>query len=71
MLVSPTAPSWASTACKLLKDYNAIARAGIDDDGFRAGDPTLRLQDMDRDGVARVGDLRAQSLSACRSPIRT
>src|SRR6185369_7502049 len=36
---------------KLLKDYSAIARAGIDDDGFRAANPTLRLQDMDRDGV--------------------
>ena len=27
------------------------ARAGIEDDGFRATTPTLRLQDMDRDGV--------------------
>jgi predicted TIM-barrel fold metal-dependent hydrolase len=31
--------------------YSAITRAGIDDDGSRAADPTLRLQDMDRDGV--------------------
>lgn len=36
---------------KMMKDYSAISRAGIDDDGFRAADPTLRLQDMDRDGV--------------------
>jgi uncharacterized protein len=30
---------------------SAIARAGIEDDGFRAGDPGLRLADMDRDGI--------------------
>ncbi len=35
----------------LLKNYNAIARAGIDDDGLRAANPKLRLQDLDRDGV--------------------
>src|SRR5262249_51202229 len=28
---------------------NAIGRAGIEDDGFRAGNPKLRLEDMDRD----------------------
>jgi uncharacterized protein len=31
--------------------YSAIRRAGIDDDGSRASDPRLRLDDMDRDGV--------------------
>ncbi len=30
---------------------NAIVRAGIDDDGFRASTPSLRLADMDRDGI--------------------
>ncbi len=30
---------------------NAIVRAGMEDDGFRASDPLLRLADMDRDGV--------------------
>ncbi len=37
---------------KLLGDYNATVRAGIEDDGFRASTPHLRLQDMDRDGIA-------------------
>lgn len=36
---------------KLLGDYSAIGRAGIEDDGFRASDPALRLEDMDRDGI--------------------
>lgn len=35
----------------LLKNLSAIGRAGIEDDGFRAGDPKLRLEDMDRDGL--------------------
>jgi len=30
---------------------NAIGRAGIEDDGYRAGTPELRLRDMDRDGL--------------------
>jgi predicted TIM-barrel fold metal-dependent hydrolase len=33
------------------KAFSAIGRAGIDDDGFRAGTPNLRLEDMDRDGL--------------------
>ncbi len=33
------------------KQLSAIGRAGIDDDGFRAGTPKLRLEDMDRDGL--------------------
>jgi predicted TIM-barrel fold metal-dependent hydrolase len=37
-----------SAALKLL---NAIGRAGIEDDGYRAGRAELRLQDMDRDGL--------------------
>ncbi len=36
---------------RVMKDYSAITRAGIEDDGHRAADPTLRLSDMDRDGV--------------------
>lgn len=35
----------------LLKNLSAIGRAGIEDDGFRAGNPKLRLEDMDLDGV--------------------
>jgi predicted TIM-barrel fold metal-dependent hydrolase len=35
-----------------VKRFSAIGRAGIDDDGYRAGKPELRLQDLDRDGVA-------------------
>ncbi len=33
------------------KKLSAIGRAGIEDDGFRAGTPKLRLDDMDRDGL--------------------
>lgn len=36
---------------KLMANYSAIARAGITDDGSRAANPRLRLEDMDRDGV--------------------
>ena len=36
----------------LAKQLNAIGRAGIDDDGYRAGNPELRLQDLDRDGLS-------------------
>ena len=35
-----------------VKALSAIGRAGIDDDGYRAGTPTLRLDDMDRDGLS-------------------
>jgi predicted TIM-barrel fold metal-dependent hydrolase len=34
-----------------MRDYSAIHRAGIDDDGYRASTPALRLEDMDRDGL--------------------
>lgn len=34
-----------------VKKLSAIGRAGIEDDGFRAGTPELRLEDMDRDGL--------------------
>ena len=37
---------------ELVKKLSAIGRAGIDDDGYRAGTPKLRLEDMDRDGLA-------------------
>lgn len=33
------------------KSLNAIGRAGIEDDGYRAGNPKLRLEDMDLDGL--------------------
>ncbi len=33
------------------KGLSAIGRAGIEDDGFRAGNPKLRLEDLDRDGL--------------------
>src|SRR5207248_1132936 len=36
---------------QMMKDYSAIARAGIEDDGVRAATPALRLADMDRDGI--------------------
>ena len=36
---------------RLMRDYSAISRAGIEDDGLRAARPALRLQDMDRDGI--------------------
>ena len=29
----------------------AIDRAGVEDDGFRASNPVLRMQDMERDGI--------------------
>jgi len=35
----------------LYKSLSAIGRAGIEDDGYRAGNPKLRLQDMDRDNL--------------------
>jgi predicted TIM-barrel fold metal-dependent hydrolase len=35
-----------------VQNLSAIGRAGIDDDGYRAGTPKLRLDDMDRDGLA-------------------
>ncbi len=38
-----------SGGSRLLAKFSAIGRAGIEDDGFRAGTPELRLQDMDRD----------------------
>lgn len=37
---------------EMMRAFSAIGRAGIDDDGYRAGNPELRLQDMDRDGLA-------------------
>lgn len=43
--------SGRSPKSKLAKQLNAIGRAGIDDDGFRAGNPELRLQDLKRDGL--------------------
>ncbi|MEW6269951.1 MAG: amidohydrolase family protein [Thermodesulfobacteriota bacterium] len=36
---------------RILSGYSAIRRAGIDDDGSRASNAKLRLEDMDRDGL--------------------
>ena len=36
---------------RMMNNYSAIARAGIEDDGLRASTAKLRLADMDRDGV--------------------
>lgn len=36
---------------KMMGDYNAITRAGIEDDGYRASNPELRLRDMELDGI--------------------
>jgi predicted TIM-barrel fold metal-dependent hydrolase len=44
--------SGRSAGSALTKNLSAIGRAGIDDDGYRAGNPALRLEDLDRDGVA-------------------
>jgi predicted TIM-barrel fold metal-dependent hydrolase len=35
----------------LAKSLNAIGRAGIEDDGYRAANPKLRLEDMELDGL--------------------
>jgi predicted TIM-barrel fold metal-dependent hydrolase len=43
--------SGVSVTSAAAKSLSAIARAGIEDDGFRAGTPKLRLEDMDRDGL--------------------
>jgi predicted TIM-barrel fold metal-dependent hydrolase len=34
-----------------MKSLSAIGRAGIEDDGYRAGNPKLRLDDMELDGL--------------------
>jgi predicted TIM-barrel fold metal-dependent hydrolase len=36
---------------EVIKHLSAIGRAGIEDDGFRAGNAKLRLEDLDRDGL--------------------
>jgi len=36
---------------EMMKKLSAIGRAGIEDDGFRSGNPKLRLEDMDLDGL--------------------
>lgn len=40
-----------STKDPKIKKLSAIGRAGIEDDGFRASTPKLRLEDMDRDNL--------------------
>jgi uncharacterized protein len=34
-----------------LKNLSAVGRAGLEDDGFRVSNPTLRLEDMELDGI--------------------
>ncbi len=43
--------SGSSLTDPALKKLSAIGRAGIEDDGYRAGNPKLRLEDMDRDNL--------------------
>jgi uncharacterized protein len=43
--------SGMSMKSEVAKNLSAIGRAGIEDDGYRAGNPELRLEDMDRDGL--------------------
>jgi uncharacterized protein len=43
--------SGISVKSEVAKKLSAIGRAGIEDDGFRAGNPKLRLEDMERDGL--------------------
>jgi predicted TIM-barrel fold metal-dependent hydrolase len=40
-----------ATTTEAAKKLSAIGRAGIEDDGYRASNPKLRLEDMDRDGL--------------------
>ena len=75
----------AKTACSaavgtlansaLLKSLSAIGRAGIEDDGFRAGNPKLRLAGHGPRRSVGVGDLRTARARAadrrsrrCRTP---
>src|SRR3990172_5435269 len=43
--------SGSASASEATKKLSAIGRAGIEDDGYRAGTPKLRLEDMERDGL--------------------
>jgi predicted TIM-barrel fold metal-dependent hydrolase len=43
--------SGSSLADRNLAKLSAIGRAGIEDDGYRSGNPKLRLEDMDRDDL--------------------
>jgi len=45
------ARSGSSGNTEVLKKLSAIVRAGIEDDGFRSGNPKLRLEDMDLDNL--------------------
>ena len=45
-----------------MKGYSAISRAGIEDDGLRASNPTLRLRGHGSRRRLRVGDLRPEPL---------
>ena len=42
----------AEPRAEKIRQLSAIGRAGIDDDGYRAGNAKLRLEDLDRDGLA-------------------
>jgi uncharacterized protein len=43
---------YRGAAGEKIRQLSAIGRAGIDDDGYRAGNAKLRLEDLDRDGLA-------------------
>src|SRR5262245_4611749 len=64
------APLWRSGGVDA-RFPNAIARAGIVDDGYRPSDPTLRLADMDLDGVEAsviYGPITGLTPAAMRDP---
>src|SRR3954463_11034386 len=43
---------YAGAAGARIRALNGMGGAGIDDDGYRAGNARLRLEDLDRDGLA-------------------
>ncbi len=45
-------PFFSGTSSGRLPLPDAYTRAGLEDDGFRASNPKLRMQDMDRDGIS-------------------
>ncbi len=51
-MIGRSGMSKKARASGIAASLSAIGRAGIEDDGFRAGNPKLRLEDLDRDGLA-------------------
>ena len=54
-----------------MKGYSAISRAGIEDDGLRASNPTLRLRGHGSRRRLGVGDLRPEPLRTADRRIRS